>query len=309
MKKVIPPFFVVLFLTAEALATPRLDLVVLGVAQDAGYPQAGCEKACCRAHWEGREPRRFAASLAILDREGNRAWLFEATPDFKDQLELLRKENGGRPPAIAGIFATHGHIGHYAGLVHLGREVMGSRGVPLHVLPRFADFLRKNGPWSLLVELGNVEIKTLTPEVAVEVAPGVKVRPFLVPHRDEFSETAGFAIEVGARRVLFLPDIDKWEKWSRPIEEEVAKADLAFLDATFYDEGELPGRNMAEIPHPLVIETVRRFDAKPAALREKIRLIHLNHTNPLLTDKKRRADLLARGYRVAAEGEVFPLSP
>lgn len=287
---------------------PRLELVVLGVAQDAGYPQAGCEKACCRAYWEGREPRHFAASLALLDREGNRAWLFEATPDFKDQLELLRRTNGGTAPRIEGIFLTHAHIGHYAGLMHLGREVMGSHGLPVYVLPRFKSFLEKNGPWSQLVTLGNIALRPLTADVAQEILPGVAVRPFLVPHRDEFSETAGFAIEGAGRRVLFIPDIDKWEKWSRPIEEEVAKADLAFLDATFYAEGELPGRNMAEIPHPFVAETLRRFEKSPIELRRKIHFLHLNHTNPLLTHEDVRLELRAQGYAVAREGEVILLS-
>ncbi len=148
---------ILFLLLAVALAAPadaapaELELVVLGVAQDAGYPQAGCEKACCRAHWEGREPRHFAASLALLDRAGNRAWLFEATPDWKDQLELLRKTNGGKAPKIAGIFLSHAHVGHYAGLMFLGRETMGAKGVPVYVLPRFKSFLEKTAPgasWS-----------------------------------------------------------------------------------------------------------------------------------------------------------------
>ncbi len=296
--------FLALTLPAEA---PRLELVVLGVAQDAGYPQAGCEKACCRAHFEGREPRHFAASLALLDRAGNRAWLFEATPDFKDQLELLRRTNGGKAPELAGIFLTHAHIGHYAGLMHLGREVMGSQGVPVYVLPRFQSFLEKNGPWSQLVALGNIVLRPLTPDLPQEILPGIAVRPFLVPHRDEFSETAGFVIEGAGRRVLFIPDIDKWEKWPRKIEDEVAKVDLAFLDATFYAEGELPGRNMAEIPHPFVAETLLRFDPLAAELREKVYFLHMNHTNPLLTHEELRRELGAKHYHVAAEGDVLPL--
>lgn len=280
---------------------------MLGVAQDAGYPQAGCEKACCRAHWDGHEPRHFAASLALLDRAGNRAWLFEATPDFKDQLELLRRTNGGRAPAIAGIFLTHAHIGHYAGLIHLGREVMGSGQIPVYVLPRFKAFLENNGPFSQLVALKNIQLHPLTPDLPQEILPGVAIRPLVVPHRDEFSETAAFSIEGAGRRVLFVPDIDKWEKWSRRIEDEVAKVDLAFLDATFYAEGELPGRNMAEIPHPFVVETLRRFDPLPASLRGRIHFLHMNHSNPLLIRPELRAELRAKGYQVAAEGDVHPL--
>lgn len=293
--------------SAPAPTPAKIDLVVLGVAQDAGYPQAGCNQACCRPYRDGKEPRHFAASLALLDREGNRAWLFEATPDWKDQLELLRRENGGKAPAIAGIFLTHAHYGHYAGLLQLGREVMGAKGVPVYVLPRFKSFLQKNGPWSQLVELENIELRPLEDGVPQEILPGVTVRPLVVPHRDEFSETAGFKVEGLERRVLFLPDIDKWEKWGRRIEDELAQVDLAYLDATFFADGELPGRNMAEIPHPFVAETLRRLDPLPAGQRAKVHFLHFNHTNPLLTDPGKRHELRVRGYQVAAEGEVVPL--
>jgi pyrroloquinoline quinone biosynthesis protein B len=284
-------------------------VVVLGVAQDAGYPQAGCEKACCRAHWDGREPRHYAASLALLDRHGNRAWIFDATPDWKDQLELLRKANGGRPPKIAGIFLTHAHIGHYAGLMHLGREVAGAKGVPVYVLPRFKSFLEKNGPWSQLVQLKNVELRPLELETPQEILPGVTVRPLEVPHRDEFSETAGFLVEGLEKKILYLPDIDKWEKWRQKIEDLLARVDLAYLDATFFAEGELPGRNMAEIPHPFVVETMERLGALPAEQRAKVRFLHFNHTNPLLTSPDQRHQVRLRGYQVAQEGEVENLGP
>ena len=80
-----------------------------------------------------------------------------------------------------------------------------------------------------------------------------------MPHRDEYSETVGFLIRGPRRRVAFIPDIDKWERWSRPIEEAVAGCDVAYLDGTFFADGELPGRDMAEIPHPFVVESLRRM--------------------------------------------------
>ena len=63
--------------------------------------------------------------------------------------------------------------------------------------------------------------------------------PFLVPHRDEFSETVGYKIEGTKKTALFIPDIDKWQKWKRNIVEEVKKVDYAFVDATFFDQSEV----------------------------------------------------------------------
>ena len=50
--------------------------------------------------------------------------MIDATPDFAEHLHLLTNNN---ERALKGIFITHAHIGHYTGLMHLGREVMGSK--------------------------------------------------------------------------------------------------------------------------------------------------------------------------------------
>ena len=71
-----------------------------------------------------------------------------------------------------------------------------------------------------------------------------------MPHRDEYTDTVGFRIEGPARRSLYVPDIDKWEKWDRRLEDEVAAVTVALLDGTFDSESELPGRTLLEIPHP-----------------------------------------------------------
>jgi pyrroloquinoline quinone biosynthesis protein B len=125
--------------------------------------------------------------------------------------------------------------------------------------PRMKNFLENNGPWSQLVSLKNIAIQPLQRDSAVEPAPGIRVTPFMVPHRDEYSETAGYRIEAGGKRILFIPDIDKWEKWERDISREIEAVDIAFLDATFYKNGELQ-RDMREIPHPFVEESMRLFD-------------------------------------------------
>jgi pyrroloquinoline quinone biosynthesis protein B len=211
-------------------------------------------------------------------------------------------------PGLGGIFLTHAHVGHYAGLMHLGREALGARGVPVHAMPRMQAFLSANGPWDLLVRLGNIELSPMREDVPVALSPRVRVTPFIVPHRDEYSETVGFRIEGPGRSVAYVPDIDKWEKWDRRLEDLVAGSDAAYLDGTFYAEGEIPGRSLTEVPHPLIVETMRRLASLPAAERGKVRFTHLNHTNPALQDGSPAArDIREKGFRIAEQGERVPL--
>ena len=283
-------------------------LVVLGTGQDGGYPQAGTKE---EEAWRP-ELRRMATSLALVDPASGRRWLFEATPDFKEQLhqlDLLAPAEG--IPGLAGIFLTHAHIGHYTGLVHLGHEVIGTDGVPVYAMPRMREFLSANGPWDQLVRYGNIELRPLAEGEPVRLNERISVTPFLVPHRDEYSETVGFRIDGPDRAVLFLPDIDKWERWEAlgtRIEEVVAGVDVAYVDATFYADGEVPGRAMAEIPHPFVTETMARFAAAGAEERRKLRFIHINRTNPIgFPNSPERRAAEEAGFGVARFLEVLAL--
>jgi pyrroloquinoline quinone biosynthesis protein B len=199
-------------------------------------------------------------------------------------------------------------MGHYAGLLHLGREVMGADGVPVHAMPRMEKFLRTQGPWSQLVDLKNIALRPMRDGRAFALNKRLRVTPFLVPHRDEFSETVGFRIEGPRQKILWLPDIDKWERWKTPLEKALAGVDVAYLDATFYADGELPGRDMSKIPHPFIAETMRRLKNQPAAVRAKVRFIHLNHTNPAHDPRSTAAQTIrAAGMRVAEQGERVEL--
>ncbi len=280
-------------------------LVVLGIAQDAGYPQAGCSKACCRNAWKDRELRRFATSFAIVDPKSNQRWMIECTPNFPDQLRLLDGISPGRAtPGLDGILLSHAHVGHYAGLIHLGREVIGAQKTKVLVMPRMASFLRNNGPWGQLVRLEQIVLQTLADGESTRLNERIGVTPILVPHRDEYSETVGFIVQGPSRCVLILPDIDKWDRWSTRIETVLAEVDVAYVDGTFFENGELPGRDMSKIPHPFVSESMRRFASLPARERDKVRFIHLNHTNPALQSNSDAVSRIrSRGHRVAAQGE------
>ena len=284
-----------------AVAGPYLE--ILGVAQDAGYPQSGCRKACCAPAWEHPELRKKVVCLGLVDPVSGEKWLFEATPDFPAQLHQLSPSG-----KLDGIFLTHGHIGHYTGLMHLGREVMGAQKVPVYAMPRMRSFLSDNGPWSQLVALENIVLQPLAADSVIQLNERLSVTPFLVPHRDEFTETVGFRIQGPDRSAVFIPDIDKWEKWERDIMEVVNENDVVLVDGTFFANGELPGRDMSEIPHPFVEESIGMLKELAPSLRSRVRFIHFNHTNPLLQEgSDAQQQVLDAGFAVAQEGEKLGL--
>ncbi len=282
-------------------------ILVLGTAQDGGFPHIGCQNECQKAH-KNPELARYVTSLALVDPESKKWWLFEATPDLGEQLQYFQELTEGAYPYLpAGIFVTHAHIGHYTGLMVLGREALGAKGVKVYALPRMIEFLKTNGPWSQLVELKNIEPITLTENQDLELSKDLSVHAFTVPHRDEFSETAGFRINTRRKSSLFIPDIDKWSKWDQDISEilQDPTIEYAFLDATFYADGELPNRAMSEVPHPFVEETMKLFENKPRSIKHKIVFIHFNHTNPLLFDKRTKIQVVKNGYRIAEQGAKY----
>lgn len=284
-------------------------LIVLGIAQDGGVPQAGSMGA---PGWSDPTRRRMVVCLGLVDPESGRRWMFEATPDFPDQLARLHEAPPRAERATPdGIFLTHAHIGHYSGLMFLGHESMGARAVPVHAMPRMAAFLASGGPWDRLVLRGNIEVRALEAGVPVDLRVGVRVTPFVVPHRQEYSEVVGYRIDGPSRSALFIPDIDSWREWDEQgtrLEDQLAGVDVAYLDGTFYADGEIPGRDMSGFPHPFITHTMDRLGALPPAERAKVRFIHLNHTNPALWSGSGARRVVERnGYRVAEEGERFGL--
>lgn len=283
-------------------ATEKTWLYVLGIAQDAGYPQAGCYRPHCMPPREDPSLRRLATSLALIDEASATKVLFEATPDINEQLYRLHRVAPDGEYSLGGIFLTHAHIGHYTGLMHLGHEAMGADAIDVYAMPRMRQYLATNGPWNQLVDYGNIVLRPIEGE-PVEVAPGVHVSAFLVPHRDEYSETVGYRIRGPNKTAVFIPDIDKWSKWDTDIRDVVRSVDYALLDATFYTDGEIPGRDMSAIPHPFVSESMALFESLTDEEKQRVVFIHMNHTNPLLRDDSPEQNAVkALGFSVAVEG-------
>ncbi|MBW7914816.1 MAG: pyrroloquinoline quinone biosynthesis protein PqqB [Taibaiella sp.] len=294
---------ILLILQLPALLNAQPFIQILGVAQDGGYPHIGCKKKCCTQAWSDPANKKYVVSFAVVDPETRQWWLFEATPDIKNQLQYFNELTGGSYKYLPdGIFITHAHIGHYTGLMQLGREALGAKNVPVYVLPKMKSFLENNGPWQQLVRLQNIKIEPIQPNSITGLNSNTRVQAFTVPHRDEYSETSGFTIIAGKKKYLFVPDIDKWSKWDKNIIKEVSKVDIALLDATFYSADELPGRRMEEVPHPFVAETMELFSKESESTKAKIHFIHMNHTNPLLRDEEQRKKVMQAGYNIAVQG-------
>jgi pyrroloquinoline quinone biosynthesis protein B len=291
--------------TYQPVKPTGVSLIVLGTIQDGGSPHIGCNKACCKYLFTHPDYKRKVVSLGVIDPQNKQTWLFEATPDMPAQTKMLKNASGFQTKEMPdGIFVTHAHIGHYTGLMYLGKEALNSKSIPTYAMPRMKTFLENNGPWSQLVSLNNIAIQPLQNEQTVTLSNNIKVTPIIVPHRDELSETVGYRIEGPTKKILFIPDINKWALWNKNIAEEIASVDYAFVDGTFYSGDEIQTRNIAEIPHPFIIESMKLLDNLPAHEKGKVYFIHFNHTNPVINPKsKEAATVLRNGFHIAKFGQ------
>jgi pyrroloquinoline quinone biosynthesis protein B len=283
-------------------------LVILGTIQDAGSPHIACKKECCATLFENPDSLRKVVSLGIIDSGNDKTYLFEATPDIAIQIKKLKQFANSESELPDGIFVTHAHIGHYTGLMYLGKEATNSHLVPVYAMPLMKVFLEENGPWSQLVANRNISLQEIEDQKEIRLTSNLKVIPFTVPHRDEFSETVGFKIAGPKKSVLFIPDIDKWEKWETSITEAISEVDYAFIDATFHDGEEINNRDISEIPHPFIIESMELFKGLPLSEKQKIYFIHFNHSNPVIdSESGAYKGVIENGFNIAQINTILKL--
>ncbi|MGI9551514.1 MAG: MBL fold metallo-hydrolase [Aurantibacter sp.] len=286
-----------------------VSLIILGTLQDAGSPHIACRKDCCVNLFKNPDTTRKVVSMGVIDSQNQKTFLFEATPDITEQLKPLKNASSWEANEIPnGLFLTHAHIGHYAGLMYLGKEATNAKNVPVYAMPKMKGFLEQNGPWSQLVSDKNIAIKSITDGQEIRLTSNIEVIPFTVPHRDEYSETVGYKIVGPNKSALFIPDIDKWAKWETNIVDEIAKVDHAFLDGSFFSAEEINNRDISEIPHPFVSESLELFKNLVPSEKKKIHFIHFNHTNPLLNpDSRQSQEVLKKGFRIARANDRYDL--
>lgn len=298
----------ILFLV-QSVAAQKVELVVLGTLQDGGMPHIGCEEETCQKLIHQPDPTKKVVSLGLIDYVHQKNYLFEATPDISSQMSLLKELSSFQNSKIPnGIFLTHAHMGHYTGLLQLGKEALDAKSEPVFAMPKMKRFLESNQPWKILIDQKNIQVTSLENETPKQLTPYLKVIPVLVPHRDELSETVGYKIKGPHKTVLFIPDINKWSLWDQDILTQIKEVDYAFIDASFFDNSEVGYRDLSEIPHPFVVESMDLLSDLSTANKNKVYFIHFNHTNPLIdTESSASNQVTSAGFQIASMGMKFEL--
>ncbi len=272
-----------------------MKLIILGSGQDVGIPHIGCYCEVCEIARKDVKFRRFGPSVAVINAEKPAAYMFDASPDIKYQFDMIHDIMpvdwaAGQKP-VEGIFLTHAHIGHYEGLMQLGKEGMDIRNLLVYCTPKMKEFLRENFPFSYLVARKNIDIREIRPEETFTF-DGFEVRAFGVPHRNEIADTFAFEI-VANKKVIYLPDIDDWNEDSL---RRIKEADIALIDGTFYREEELT--RFAAVPHPPIREAIKKLEG----LKTEIYFTHINHTNPINRDSEEKQLILDKGFKITHDG-------
>jgi pyrroloquinoline quinone biosynthesis protein B len=294
-------------------------ITVLGTAQDAGIPQIGCE---CRNCISARSDDRFyrlVASLAIINPATGKCYLIDCTPDFKKQFGLVQAlrdkylPRGSGPEVeqdyqsdlgLDGILLTHAHMGHYIGLLQLGKEAYASNSIPTYATRSMKKFLSSNQPFKGLIKNRNIEPLIISHGKPCVKEDNLLITPYLVQHRHEYSDTIGFQITGPEKRLLYIPDMDKFTK---PILEIIPKMDYIIMDGTFFDRDELgPRRKYLEVPHLTISESIPVL--KQYLKTTRVFYSHFNHSNPALDPESSEAkNIKANGFGIVPERWTFKI--
>ncbi len=295
---------------AEVSGADSPSLTLLGTGQDGGVPQAGCGCANCLAAFEHGERRRYPVAVGVRDAAGG-MHLIEATRALPEQLQVWAEALGLETPVRPdSVLLTHAHLGHIEGLGQFGREAMGLEDVPLVASDSVSEVLTRREVMAPFARVSQVEGAG---SPSVEMA-GIGFEFIPVPHRDDASDTHAIVISGAQNRVLFLPDHDDWGETLAAAGHSSPRSWFAALrlthvliDATFWGAEELPGRDLSEVPHPLVEDTLNRLGNRRAD-DPQVHLIHLNHSNPLNDpDSPQRRAVEVAGWRIGQRGWTIDL--
>ena len=283
--------------------TYMTELVLLGIAQDGGRPQAGCSKSCCI----GLEPNKhsFPTSLGIIGQD--KLHIIDVTRSLGNQLQYL----DNRVPDE--VWLTHAHIGHIDGLGLFGRETMNVKGAKLHVSKRMLELINQTPHWQIMIEQGVFSIDEISNGESRQKA-GFSITPILVPHRGELSDTHAFILRGENKSLLYLPDHDSWDQTlslygMNTIREWLASlnVDIALLDGTFWSFDELSERSQQVVPHPPIKQTIDMLGYKQQGDPDII-FFHLNHTNPVYDEwSEEHTKVVEMGWSIAKQGMRFKI--
>ncbi|MFB6144758.1 MAG: MBL fold metallo-hydrolase [Candidatus Nanohaloarchaea archaeon] len=266
-----------------------MKVEVLGNVQDGGVPHLGCSCEVCEKAREDPKEAKYVGSLMLKQNseEDSVRYLIDATPDVRFQI---------KGDYLDGIFTSHGHLGHIAGLLFFGMEALDSSDLPVYCTEKTEHFLRNNDPWRLLIDRGQVDVNQIEDGEEIDILGGC-IEPVEVEHRYVNTDTVAFMIHGEEKKLFYLSDIDEW---TENAEQAVESADIAIIDGTFWTKDEI--ERYEEVPHPPIKESMDRFED----LDTEVHFTHLNHTNPALReDSEEREELESRGFSVVEKGQEF----
>lgn len=296
---------------------------VLGSAAGGGVPQWNCACPNCSAARHGVQPRRLQSSVAIGD--GERWMLLNCSPDIAAQIEAFPplQPRAKRATPIAGMLITDANVDHLGGLAVL-RQSGGHRFIVRSTQavreiataqPAFAPFAQAPHAW---VDVPIHEpCKPLWADDLIGSAFDVRAIPVpgLTPgyagRSTAFGAVAAFEIRdcAGGKTLLFAPVFAAIDD---ALQDAIQRADVAFLDGSFYSDDELPRAElMDKTAHHLGHQPVggsRGTLARLDGAAGKTIFTHVNNSNPML-DPHSRAACTVRdaGARVAYDGMELTL--
>lgn len=290
-----------------------MRLIVLGAAAGGGLPQWNCGCPNCSDARAGVIPRMTQSSVAVS--VDGAAWVvLNASPDIRAQVDACPQlhPTALRSSPIVSVVLSNGDIDHIAGLLTLREKTE----FDIYATSAGLDILRSNAVFGVLdpALVGQHQIVLDQP---FEPAPGLTVTPFAVPGKvalflegdtlnlEEVGEqTVGLLLETGSKRAAYVPGCAAIPDW---LIERLGGLDLLLFDGTVWNNddmqrsgtGEKTGARMGHVPLNGALGSL----AQLAPVEGRKMFIHINNTNPILQPRSaERADVLAKGWEIAADG-------
>jgi pyrroloquinoline quinone biosynthesis protein B len=298
-----------------------MHIRVLGSAAGGGVPQWNCACPNCRAARDNPHLRRFQASVAV-SADGERWLLANVTPDIRHQIDLFEKlaPHAARRSPIAAVALTDANIDHALGLLELRQAERLSvystetvRDVVLAGSSALRVFSKPPHEWHIIAD-SPVHVND-----ASGLPMGLRVRAIdvggLTPQydggRQATGATSAILISDGTERMVYAPTLGTI---NNTLSRELALADAAFLDGTFFTDHELSmqalgtrtARQMGHLPvsgDGGILHAVIGLGGKHRYFT------HINNTNPVLDPMSDAARAVREaGWALAEDGFTFTLS-
>ena len=306
-----------------------MKVLVLGSAAGGGFPQWNCN--CSNSAEARKNPNkakpRTQSSIAVSSDSGKNWFLFNASPDLRQQINdniALQPKNGIRHSPILGVFITNGDIDHIAGLLNL-RE---SHPLSIYATKKVLNILSSNSVFNVLnpdfVERREVSLnQTTLLKDKNNSSTGIEVEVFPVPGKVALfleDETKGKNFGTDEEDTIGLKIIDTMTKkffyylpacakLTDNLKEKLKGAPMVFFDGTLWEDDEMltanvgvkkTGQRMGHMSMSGNNGTIEIF--KNLNVKKKF-FIHINTTNPaLLEDSPERKKINEEGWEVSYDG-------